>query len=72
MLQYTGDNIKSVDMSRWQFQDLIVQEGVLDVMRLTTVSPQYESQMNRAYGPLYKELTIKRLHRPTLFIIDES
>ena len=72
LLQYTGDNIEAIDMSRRQFQDLIVQEGVLDVMRLTTVLPQYESQMNRAYGPLYKELTMKRLHRPTLFIIDES
>jgi hypothetical protein len=28
--------------------------------------------MNRAFGPLYKELTIKRLRSPTLFIMDES
>jgi hypothetical protein len=28
--------------------------------------------MNRSFGPLYKQLTIKRFRSPTLFIIDES
>ena len=37
VLQYTTDNAEAIDMSRHQFQDLIVQEAVLDVMWLTTV-----------------------------------
>ena len=48
---------------------MIVQETV---MRLTTVLPQYEKNLNRAYGPLYKELTIKTLRKPKLWVIDDT
>ena len=41
-------------MSRDDWKDLIVQEAVLNTMRLTTVLPQYEKNLNRAYGPLYR------------------
>ena len=59
-------------MSKDEFKDLIVQETVLDAMRLTTVLPQYEKNLNRAYVPLYKELTIKTLRKPTLWVIDDT
>ena len=59
-------------MSRDEWKDLIVQEAVLNTMRLTTVLPQYEKNLNRAYGPLYKELTIKTLRKPMLWLIDDT
>ncbi len=65
--QYAGDNTGDIEMSKDEFKDLIVQETVLDAMRLTTVLPQYEKNLNRVYGPLYKELTIKTLRKPTLW-----
>jgi hypothetical protein len=34
--------------------------------------PQYERNLNRSYGPVYKEFTIKRLLKPTLWVIDET
>jgi hypothetical protein len=34
--------------------------------------PQYERNLNRTYDPVYKELTIKRLRKPTLWVIDET
>jgi hypothetical protein len=59
-------------MSKDEFKDLIVQETVLDAMRLTTMLPQYEKNLNREYDPLYKELTIKTLRKPTLWVIDDT
>jgi hypothetical protein len=36
------------------------------------VLPQYEKNLNREYDPLYKELTIKTLSKPTLWVIDDT
>ena len=70
--QYTGENVEDMDLTKEEWKDLIVQEAVLDAMRLTTVLPQYEKHLNRAFGPLYKELTIKTLRNHTLWIIDKK
>ena len=70
--EYEGENASDMEMSKAEWQDLIVQEAVLDAMRLTTVLPQYEKHLNRAFGPLYKELTIKTLRNHTLWIIDKK
>jgi hypothetical protein len=70
--QYAVDNTGDIEMSKDEFKDLIVQEAVLDVMRLTTVLSQYEKNLNRTYGPLYKELTIKTLRKTTLWVIDDT
>jgi hypothetical protein len=55
--QYAGENAADIEMSMDEFKDLIVQEAVLDTMRLTTVLPQYEKNLNRAFGPLYKGMS---------------
>ena len=70
--QYAGENAADIEMSMDEFKDLIVQETVLDTMRLTTVLPQYEKNLNWLFGPLYKELTIKTLRKHTLWVIDET
>jgi len=72
LMEYTGENAADIEMSRDEWKDLIVQEAVLNTMRLTTVLPQYEKNLNRAYGPLYKELTITSLRKPILWLIDET
>jgi hypothetical protein len=42
-LSYAGENAADIEMTKDEFKDLIVQEAVLDTMRLTTVLPQYET-----------------------------
>ncbi len=55
LVAYTGENTTDIEMTKDEFKDLIVQEVVLDTMRLTTVLPQYETNC-------LEGLTFDRIH----------
>lgn len=69
---YAAQTSPTWALTEVQWQSLAEVEGVLDITKTMSTLSQSESAFLGAYGPVLKSMTLKRLRRPELMVIDTA